>query len=58
LNNSIIFKDYIENNKESNFIFFLRKALLDCLYAFIGIPKYRLRRLVNQIKSSLKRILS
>ena len=58
LSNSIIFKDYIENHKESNFIFFLRKALLDCLYTFIGIPKYRLRRLVNQIKSSLKRILS
>jgi hypothetical protein len=58
LSNSIIFKDYIENHKESNFIFFLRKALLDCLYTFIGIPKYRLRRLVNQIKSSLQRILS
>lgn len=58
LNNSIIFQDYIEHNKESNIIFLLRKALLDCLYALIGIPKYSLRRLVNQIKSSLKRILS
>jgi len=56
--NSVIFKDYIQNNMESNFYFLIRKALLDCLYTFIGIPKYRLRRLVNQIISSLKRIFS
>ena len=54
LQESVMYGEYISINTKINISFKIRLILLKIWYFIFGIPKYKLRRFSNQIKSRIK----